>query len=174
VKRALIAIAVLGVTFQVGHFTEHAVQAGMWLFGDRTRAWMSDLAMWLSTHLGPMPLGMEVLHLLGNFIFLVTIGAVVLLTEGRDRWVRAAFSVELFHLTEHLMLTISTATLGDPIGWSTLFGLASTLPVEAAVGYRVMWHFTMNLIPSALLMRALLTHMKGFKGNSRGLVPMSR
>lgn len=184
-KKSLLTIAVLGGAFQVGHFIEHATQAWEWLFGDRSHSWMSSLAMWLSMQLGPMPLGMELLHLTGNLIFFATLGAMLALKDSK--WLNAAFLVEGFHLSEHLMLTLSVALTGHPFGWSTGFGLAEHWPRNAAVGYRVLWHFTMNLIPTALMVwsvigrrfrRAQNTHTLDnhvdFEGNFGCPVPMSR
>lgn len=154
-KRILWAVVILGTIFQIGHFFEHTIQAAVWVTGSGQEPWMSPLAMWLTMHLGPnMKVGMEVLHLLGNLIFLATIGAYWLLFPlPLVGW---AFLVELFHLYEHLMLTVSVIALGRPVGLSTLFGAVCWLTPEHAVGYRVLWHFGMNLIPSALLMIGLL------------------
>ena len=154
-KRLLLAVAVLGTAFQVGHFTEHAIQAHEWLFVNRSQAWMSDLAMWLSMHMGPtMASGMEVLHLTGNLIFLVTLYAWLALKPSV--WMRRAFIVEAFHLTEHIALTATVFLYGHAVGWSTAFGFAPEwFGHNGAVGYRVLWHFGMNLIPSFLMMWAL-------------------
>jgi hypothetical protein len=167
-------VAILGVTFQIGHFIEHAVQFGVWLFGDRQAPWMSGVAMWLTETLGrallgmpegsmnmgavhgrQMMVGMEVLHLIGNGIFLVTIAAICYLS--RSKWVRYALYVETFHFYEHIMLVSTAVFLGKPVGFSTLFGgTAYFFDKEGIVGCRVAWHFVMNLIPSALLMVPLM------------------
>ncbi len=144
-------IVLLGSTFQGGHFIEHTVQFGVWLAGDHSRAYMSPTAMSLSHWIGglffgtadmsrQMAGGMEILHLLGNVIFLVTIGGMhYFLPVKRVRW---AFYVELFHLYEHVMLTSTTIFLGKAAGLSTFFGGALALGgQEFAVGYRVLWHF---------------------------------
>ena len=94
IARWLALVAVLGIAFQIGHFIEHAAQFAAWLFGNRQAPWMSGAAMWLTDNLAhlflPMPeictdkpafharqmmIGMELLHLVGNSIFLVTIGS---------------------------------------------------------------------------------------------------
>ena len=41
----LAVVAMLGVAFQIGHFAEHAVQFGMWVWSDRSQPWMSTIAM---------------------------------------------------------------------------------------------------------------------------------
>lgn len=174
IRSVLVAVVVLGVTFQICHFVEHAVQFGMWVFGDRSAPWMSGPAMWLVHLIGnfvmPVPhnnlhtaafsaqqmmVGMEVLHLIGNSIFLVTIACLYVLLP--TKWVRWALYIESFHLCEHLMLTTSAIFLGKPLGFSTLFGYSGLFWFkEGMVGYRVFWHFAMNLIPTVLVMVALM------------------
>ncbi len=161
-----VSMVALGVIFQVGHFVEHAVQFGVWLSGQHQKAYMSPVAMTLVHYIGDtlfptatmprqMAMGMEVLHLIGNTIFLVTIGGLCYLIPGKQ--VRMALYIEAFHLVEHLLLTYTTVYLAKSIGMSTLFGYATTLGgLEFAVGYRVSWHFVLNLIPSALIMYALM------------------
>lgn len=153
-KRSLWAIAILGTAFQVGHFVEHAAQAGEWVFVDRTQAWMSTLACDLSLLLNAsMARGMEVLHLTGNLIFLVTLAA---WWKLKGSAFRAPFLVEAFHLTEHISLTATVFLYGKAAGWSTLFGFApELLGHNGAVGFRVLWHFGMNLIPSAMMAWAM-------------------
>ncbi len=157
----LITVA-LGITFQIGHFVEHAVQFGMWLFSNKSVAWMSPWAMWLvhqighitvpqATHARQMAVGMELLHLIGNSIFLATLGGMY--TISPRRCIRWALYVEGFHLCEHIMLTLSILLLGKAMGLSTLFGYSSMLwGPEGAVGYRVFWHFALNLVPSVMVM----------------------
>jgi hypothetical protein len=153
-----------GVAFQIGHFAEHAYQFGHWVLVDRTKPWMSNAADWLVRQIGMAvdcgsKMGMELLHLNGNAIFLATLaGLLWLMPRSRDmRW---ALGIEAFHLTEHIMLVASVGLLGKPIGWSTLFGFAPQgFSANAAVGYRVGWHFMLNLIPSVLMMRALMPYL---------------
>jgi len=162
----------LGVAFQIGHFIEHLVQFLMWVFSDRTKPWMSPIAEWLtmclskvtdtgicSTTSKPMAVGMELLHLTGNTIFLATIFMLLLrdLINGfvLNHYTYWAFIIEGLHLCEHLALTISVILTGHALGVSTLFGHISSFPIDTAVGYRVTFHFVMNLIPSILLMLAL-------------------
>src|SRR5689334_141202 len=84
----------LGLAFQVGHFTEHAVQFGVWVAGNlswvdanfcgRNVPYMSPLVTEFVRLLGfylfptassarQMMVAMELLHLIGNIIFLSTI-----------------------------------------------------------------------------------------------------
>jgi hypothetical protein len=174
----LAVIAGIGLAFQVGHFLEHAVQFAVWLSGTydwiatnfcgRDTPFMStpvtDAVALVGGHLLPdatrarqMMVGMELLHLVGNGIFLATIGVVYYLIPSK--WVRYALYIEGAHLCEHLSLTLTACYLGIPIGVSTAFGRARSLwGAEAAVGYRVSWHFFMNLFPMPLVMMGIMQH----------------
>jgi hypothetical protein len=60
------------------------------------------------------------------------------------------------------MLTVSAYFIGKPIGLSTLFGGAGMIGSrEFAVGYRVSWHFAMNLLPMPFAMIGMMEHMRG-------------
>jgi hypothetical protein len=96
-------------------------------------------------------LAMEVLHLIGNSIFLASL--VSLYCCIRSKWVRWALYIETFHLYEHISLTATAYFIGKPFGMSTLFGGASLIGnPEFAVGFRVTWHFLMNLLPMPFAM----------------------
>jgi hypothetical protein len=176
-SRDLIAITLgLGLAFQVGHFTEHAVQFAVWATGNypwvvanfcgRKTAYMSPPVTELvrlaglylfstATAARQMMLGMELLHLIGNIIFLSTIVGIFCLYLLR--LVRLALYIEAAHLCEHLALTASAYFVGKPIGLSTMFGHAGPWwGSEAAVGYRVTFHFVMNLLPMPFVMTALM------------------
>jgi hypothetical protein len=173
----LAAVAGLGLAFQVGHFAEHAFQFGVWVVGDlsnicgRDTPWMSPWVTGMVRRGGQfmfpaadaprqMMMGMEVLHLIGNSIFLASLGCLYYCV--RSKWIRWALYIEGFHLYEHLMLTVSAYFIGKPIGLSTLFGGAGMIGSrEFAVGYRVSWHFAMNLLPMPLAMIGLMEHMRG-------------
>lgn len=169
------AVAALGLAFQVGHFFEHFLQFAIWVLGTaseicgRDTPWMSPWAVDLVRFIGnfffpadnaarQMMLGMEVLHLIGNSIFLVALAALYYCV--RNKWVRWGFYIELFHLYEHIMLTTSAIYVGKPIGMSTLFGAVGGFEKEAAVGIRVTWHFLMNLLPMPFAMIGMMEHMK--------------
>lgn len=164
--------AFLGLAFQVGHFVEHMLQFVIWLLGDlsnicgRNTAWMSPWVMALVEKLGSAVastapparqamLGMEVLHLIGNSIFLT--GLICLYFVIPSKWVRWAIYVETFHLYEHILLTATAFFVGKPIGMSTLFGATSLIESrEFAVGFRVSWHFAMNLLPMPFAMMGII------------------
>src|SRR5690349_10229867 len=117
---------------------------GGWLFPDAS---------------GPrqMMLGMELLHLFGNSVFLATIAGVWYFCPSK--WVRYAFYLEAAHLCEHLTLYLTAYYLGAPMALSTLFGRsAAWFGKEGAVGYRVTWHFAMNLLPMPFVMVGMMTH----------------
>ena len=116
-----------------------------------------------------MTMGMEILHLIGNGIFLATIAGVFYFIPSR--WVRYAFYIEGAHMCEHIALTLSAYYLGKPIGLSTMFGQA---PIwwgkDAAVGYRVSFHFLMNLFPMPFVAFAILQGWSaGIDGRSETL-----
>lgn len=165
-------VTVFALLFQIGHFAEHAFQFAVWLLGDlsnicgRDAPWMSKWAAALveqiGAHLFPsaeegrrMLMGMEMLHLLGNSIFLC--GLAGLYYFARSKWVRWAIYIETFHLYEHAMLATSTYFTGKPIGMSTLFGGSNGIfDRELAVGFRVPWHFAMNVLPMPFAMMGLM------------------
>lgn len=175
-------VALLGMLFQVGHFAEHVFQFIVWVLGDLSNicgrdtpwmsSWVSAMVSQLGTSFVPMAdarrqmmIGMETLHLIGNFIFLV--GLVALHYCARSRWSRWAVYIETFHLYEHVMLTVSAYFIGKPIGMSTLFGGAnSLLDKDLAVGVRVSWHFLMNLLPLPFAMMAVVERIRDFQRTS--------
>lgn len=169
-------VAAFGLLFQVGHFAEHAFQFTVWVLGDlsnicgRDTPWMSPWVTELVRKFGvavlpaadsarQMMLGMELLHLLGNTIFLASLACLFYCV--RSRWVRWALYIEGFHLYEHIMLTTTAYFIGKPIGLSTLFGGASIIGTrEFAVGYRVTWHFLMNLLPMPFAMIGIMEYRR--------------
>jgi hypothetical protein len=170
------AIAGTGLAFQVGHFAEHAIQFGVWLLGDRSgicgrdTPWMSPwvteavrrAGLYLVPEANPqrqMMLGMEALHLAGNSIFLTSLGCLYFCI--RSKWIRWALFIEGFHLYEHLFLTLTAFFIGKPIGLSTLFGGADIIGGrEFSVGYRVSWHFAMNLLPMPFAMIGIMEELR--------------
>ncbi|TXM69665.1 DUF6008 family protein [Methylobacterium sp. WL120] len=170
-KHLLIGIAVSCLVFQVGHFYEHVAQWVIWLMGwtsgicGRDTPWMSPWVTYVVESFGAwawpaldykvqMARSMEVLHIVGNLIFLTGLVALMLLIP--NRWVKWGLMIETFHLYEHIMLTVSVFTVGKPIGMSTLFGGAFLFDQETAVGIRVTWHALMNLIPMPFAMMGIM------------------
>jgi hypothetical protein len=181
-------LAGAGLAFQVGHFAEHAAQFVVWVLGDlshlcgRDTPWMSpwvtELVRLTGLYLFPqandarrMMVGMEVLHLIGNIIFLTSL--FFLYQCLPSKWVRWALYIEGFHFCEHAALTVTAVYVGTPIGISTLFGYAGSLGGrEFAVGYRVIWHFVMNLLPMPFAMYAI---MQAYRASGQsGVRPIRR
>ena len=176
----------LGLAFQVGHFVEHGVQFAVWLFGKsqvvisyfcgRDTPFMSwpvtEMVRLMGASLFPdaplarqMMMGVEILHLIGNSIFLATIAGVYYFIPSK--WVRYAFYIEGAHLCEHISLTITAYYVGKPIGLSTLFGQSVAFwGKEAAVGWRVSWHFVMNLLPMPFVMIAMMQQWSARKATA--------
>ena len=170
------AAATLGLIFQVGHFAEHAFQFAVWVLGDMSNIcgrdtpwmspWVTEIVRETGLFLFPtadaawrMMMGMEVLHLVGNSIFLT--GLACLHYCVRSKWIRWAIYIEGFHLYEHVMLTATAYFVGKPIGLSTLFGGVNVIgDREFAVGCRVTWHFAMNLLPMPFAMIGLTEHWR--------------
>jgi hypothetical protein len=167
-------IIIAGLLFQVGHFFEHAFQWVVWLLGDyseicgRDTPWVSasvaDLVDLVGGIVAPgadsarrFMLGMEVLHLIANGIFLTTLGLAYFATG--NRWVKWGLYIETFHLYEHIMLTATAFFIGKPIGLSTLFGGSGLGGKDFAVGVRVTWHFFMNLLPMPFAMIGLMEYL---------------
>lgn len=157
-----ILVVTLAFIFQIAHFFEHIAQFFVWLFGPKDvvymTPWAVDLVDWIAGMFSGKPeflarkIGLEILHLVGNLIFLV--GIIFYFRFNKNRGVKIAFWFQLFHVFEHFILTISTLTLGYPIGFSTLFG--ANISVKFSVSYRIIWHFVFNLIPSFYIGKELI------------------
>lgn len=182
-------IAISGMAFQIGHFGEHAFQFIVWCLGDLSQIcgrdtpwaswWVKDGIAAVGGYVVPgapparlAMIGLEVLHLIGNTIFLTALIALYLWMPSS--WVKWACFIEGFHLYEHIMLTTTAIYLGKPIGLSTLFGAVGGMEKEAAVGIRVSWHFVMNLFPMPLAMIGMMETMGWPKGSPATSVAMVR
>jgi hypothetical protein len=168
----------LGLAFQLGHFAEHWLQFAVWLSGKyewvvtyfcgRDTPFMSapvtEMVRLMGAYLFPaadikrqMMMGVEILHVVGNAIFLASIAGLYYFIP--TKWVRWAFYIEAVHLCEHFSLALSAYYVGKPIGLSTMFGQASLWwGQELAVGWRVTWHFVMNLLPIPFVIIALVQY----------------
>ncbi|WP_406011662.1 DUF6008 family protein [Streptomyces sp. NBC_00637] len=160
--KAAVGLIGLGVVGQVGHFQEHVAQAGYWIAHPYSPAWMTPWANSLSRGMGQIDmtkpsLGMEILHLTGNFIFLAGLVGIAQITrrvggELKSRkWARMGVWMQGFHGVEHIVLTVSVALgASRAIGLSTWFGAIE--PGPALVTYRIWWHFVFNLVGTIILM----------------------
>ncbi|MFF3775735.1 DUF6008 family protein [Streptomyces sp. NPDC002232] len=159
--KTAVAVIGLGVIGQIGHFQEHVTQAGYWVAHPYSPAWMTPWATSLARGMGQVDptkpaLGMEILHLTGNFIFLAGLVGIVQITRRATgqlksrKWAKMGVWMQGIHGVEHIVLTLSVALgASRAIGLSTWFGLIE--PGPALVTYRVWWHFVANLIGTAIL-----------------------
>lgn len=161
----LIGVVAAVLLFQVVHAAEHVAQATYWLFNPALAPWMSAWAMGATNFLGTVSgggtaVGMELLHLIGNGVFLAGLLLATRLPQRfgnaeMRKWLRLATIVQVAHFAEHILLTTSMVFLGQAAGVSTLFGLLSA-STPAASGYRVFFHLIINLIATTLALKAVL------------------
>jgi len=154
-----LVVAAAGIGFQVVHFVEHLAQLSYWALHPAEAPWLTPWAEAGRDALavgGDPATGTELLHLLGNVIFLV--GLVALWRYARRSGereggaLRAGLWLQGVHVGEHVLLTGSWALFGRALGFSTLFGALSG---PALAGFRVWWHFLMNLAVTVLAVVAL-------------------
>lgn len=153
------SVIVLGVLGQIGHLQEHVAQAAYWVAHPEAPAWMTPWGSGLAAGFEVVDpskptLGMEILHFVGNLIFLSGLVALMVITSRARatkarRWARMGVWMQGIHGLEHLSLMLSV-WLGarQAIGLSTWFGLLE--PGPGAVTYRVWWHFIANVIGSVI------------------------
>jgi hypothetical protein len=166
----LVALIIGAIALQVGHASEHMVQVAYWFSHPHAAAYMTPWANALSRGVGfvtdglggrgmPMARGMETLHLIVNLTFLLGTFALVALARAIPdrralRSARAVMAVQAAHCVEHALLTVTLFTTGRARGLSTLFGV---IPPNSpgAVSYRVLFHFTINVVGLVLAVRAI-------------------
>jgi hypothetical protein len=159
-----VGVIVLGVLGQIGHFQEHVAQAGYWVTHPNSQPWMTPWATALANGFGKIDmskpsLGMEILHLTGNFIFLAGLVGITLITRGARptttrKWARMGVWMQGIHGLEHLTLTLSVAFgAKQAIGMSTWFGLME--PGPGLWTFRIWWHLIANLIGTVIFAIAL-------------------
>lgn len=173
--RASLTVIVIGVLGQIGHLTEHVAQVGYWVQHSNSPAWMTPWGSALARGFDQVDtakptLGMEILHLTGNFIFLAGLAAVMVITR-RARYTRTRFWAKMgvwmqgIHGLEHVSLTLSVALGAKAIGLSTWFGLLT--PGPGLTTYRIWWHFIANVIGS-FIFGAALYHLWRERNDIRG------
>lgn len=150
-QRTVRDLALLALAFQVFHFIEHAGQLTYWL-GNPTKApWLTPWAITGRDILavdGTPGGGNEILHLVGNLIFLGGIVALALVARYSDRkmmeipYLREAMVLQVIHVAEHVLLTFSYFTSGSALGFTTLFGAAEGI---FGSSLRIWAHFLLNL-----------------------------
>ncbi|HEX3649973.1 MAG TPA: DUF6008 family protein [Pseudonocardiaceae bacterium] len=160
-----ITVITLGVLGQIGHLQEHVAQVAVWVFHPEAAAgymtpWGGALAMGFQmVDPARKTLGMEILHFVGNMIFLAGMCAIMVITSRARaakarRWAKMGVWMQGIHGLEHLSLMLSIwFGAKQAIGLSTWFGLLD--PGPGAVTYRVWWHFIANVIGSVIFAIAL-------------------
>ena len=165
-RTPLLVAGALGGGFQLAHLAEHIAQTGYWSRHRESAPWMTPWARELvssfqSVSVGTPGLGMELMHLVGNAIFLgaaVAIYAVMAPTSATAdaRLARFGVGTQVLHVAEHVALTMTVVLFGRPIGLSTLFGTVGAGP--ALWTYRIWWHMTINLLATVLVATAVTRH----------------
>lgn len=160
----MLAMGAGGLVFQVIHALEHFLQFAIW-FTDRETPWLSSWAAGTADGLQffcslvpladtPTSIGVEMLHLTGNTIFLgaLTAWQVAMRRSGRNiTSLNIAEKIQFFHVAEHLLLTGTLVVFGDALGISTGFGV---LGGTTLVAVRVWFHFTINALATGFALRA--------------------
>ncbi|GGK76976.1 DUF6008 family protein [Mangrovihabitans endophyticus] len=163
--RGSAAVIILGIVGQLGHIQEHVAQTGYWVMHSGQQPWMTPWGDGLAAGFagadpGKPSLGMEILHLIGNFIFLAGIAGVMIITRHAlgsraRRWARMGVWMQGIHGLEHLALTLSVALgASQAIGLSTWFGVLE--PGPGLWTYRIWWHFLANVLGSVIFAVALV------------------
>ncbi len=177
-KNFLWIFVILTLLFQVFHFGEHLIQLGAWFAGFVNMPYMSKVATNMTWALGEwmMPgeedyhrifdVGVELLHLIGNSIFFIgTFGLHFLLKNRMTFWANIFQGIHVF---EHVMLFCTQYYVHQSIGMSTLFGYFQPYGTDvfdrvALSTFRVWWHFMANLIPSLLVVFAIIVAVRAYR-----------
>ena len=150
--RVWIEYATVGaLAFQAAHLLEHTAQLAYWFMNPTQAPWLTPWAQTGRDLLvvdGPTASGNEVLHLVGNLIFMAGIAGLWWLARqeglgiGDVDHLRPAVTLQGIHVLEHSALTASYLITGKALGASTLFGAAGG-PFGSSL--RVWSHFLLNL-----------------------------
>jgi hypothetical protein len=164
-RKIAYGFVIAGGLFQFFHTLEHIIQLIRWALSPYSPPYMSPVAKTAAKQLestfaeltsitGIPTIGMELLHLVGNAIFLS--GGVVLYFAPAFKKIKPyalyAFLFEAIHLAEHLSLTYFAASKKSAWGSSTLFNLLSGPQLTT---HRILWHFTMNVLALAFYLLAV-------------------
>ncbi|MFM7089134.1 MAG: DUF6008 family protein [Candidatus Paceibacterota bacterium] len=158
-SKRLIILAFALTIIQGVHSYEHLLQAVKWLDQPYQPGYMSYPAQLIATGYGSLAdklgytgtgLGMELLHLVGNILFLI--GAISIYITRKNQISLALLYFESIHVIEHITLTLTTATGRPAWGASTLFAKLSGAELTS---FRVSWHLVMNLLGFVLAVLAL-------------------
>jgi hypothetical protein len=155
-------IAVAALVFQVVHFIEHVAQLGYWMSHPASAPWLTPWAIAGRDLLvvdGTPASGNELLHLVGNLIFLVGVFALVALVWRVGQsieevpFLKPALWLQGFHVIEHVLLTGTYLAAGKAIGLTTLLGFAGG---AFGSGLRIWAHFLLNLVGTYFAVRAVV------------------
>ncbi len=173
-RRVLLGVTVAALLFQLFHLAEHSAQMIQWALHPQRGAWMStwgtDIALGLGRVGNPSEVttqtqqGVELLHFVGNLVFMIGAVGLVYFTRNLPRaqsWARATLVVQGLHLLEHVMLTVSLFVTGTAVGVSTGFGLLNGTQLST---YRVLWHGLVNLVATASAGVAVLLWRRAVAG----------
>ncbi len=153
-------VAAAGLSFQVVHALEHVLQLAYWLGHPTEAPWLTPWAGYgrdvLATLFGrEATVGIELLHLLGNLLFLTGLTALAASARpDRPRSLQRALIVQGLHVGEHVLLTASAIATGRALGATTAFGLLPSGTV-LATAVRVWSHFGLNLLATWFALCAL-------------------
>lgn len=160
-RRVLRDIAVFALLFQVFHFIEHIAQVGYWFVNPSQPPWLTPWAVAGRDLLavdGTPGGGNELLHLVGNLIFLGGVVALALITwhSGRKikqiRYLSTTLILQGVHVAEHILLTVSYLAMGSAVGFTTLFGTAQG-PFGSSL--RIWAHLLLNLTATYYAFRSV-------------------
>jgi hypothetical protein len=160
-RRAILVVAAVGgLGFQALHFVEHGVQMAAWVLEPGSQPFLTPWAVAGRDALtvgGDVPLGEELLHLVGNVVFLAGLAALWALAAGqrerRSRSLNAAIVAQGLHVVEHVALTASAALVGRSIGVTTFLGTLDPGPVLWTI--RPTAHLLLNTVASILAVMAV-------------------
>jgi len=161
-------VAAGGLAFQVVHVLEHVLQLGFWVAKPGEKPWLSSWAAGTADGLQyfcslvpladtPTSIGVEMLHLTGNVIFLGALTAWQIAMRSSNRSIQAlniAERVQLFHVAEHLLLVGTLVLSGKALGISTAFGFIGG---SSLVALRVWFHFGINAVATIFALHAAQT-----------------
>jgi hypothetical protein len=157
----LTGVILAAIGFQLFHVFEHGLQLGYWVFNSDAKPWLTP---WAETGRNGLAFfcnlgiqsnqvtscGAELLHLVGNGIFLsgvLAMATIAKMSKINDPVIKGTVFFQGFHFAEHCTLTLTLIINGKAWGFSTLFGLLSGSELST---YRVWWHFGINAIATAL------------------------
>jgi hypothetical protein len=138
-ERRLWMLAVSSMAFQAGHLAEHFLQLGglaLTTSEPTVTPWGRSVVIGLAwVWDGDARLGLEMMHFLGDSIFVSGVVAWLRLTGTGV----AAMVAQGAHMAEHVALGVTVVTLGTPYG----------LTVIGPAWQRVLVHWTLNFTGSA-------------------------